>query len=214
MLFVGFVIACSSEPVLVALEASPEGETVEEKVVEAYSKPKGFLWTSPTLVEERGERHKVRWNCRWDAFKNRVEHGRDGIEFVLERGRIWVVEGDIQMVRVDLPYAMRRSQALENLGLPAQVREWFGNRRDWVTRHTAGFDRIRMGREEAESELVVWVEARKNPMGEDVEAFCFSVAHCAFNAVLPAISAWFAKPSPLVCSRSIRLHHRDVDRRS
>ena len=161
MRFVGFVIACSSEPVLVALEASPEGETVEEKVVEAYSKPEGVFvdvayFGGRTWREAQGE-----VELQMGRIQNRVEHGRDGIEFVLERGRIWVVEGDIQMVRVDLPYAMRRSQALENLGLPAQVREWFGNRRDWVTRHTAGFDRIRMGREEAESELVVWVEARK-----------------------------------------------------
>ena len=42
-----------------------------------------------------------------------------------------------------------------------KVREWHGNERDWVTQHNFGFERIRMGRDAPDSELVVWVEARK-----------------------------------------------------
>ena len=155
------MVACSSEPVLVSLEGDLDGTAAEEKAVEPYAKPAGVFVDVAYLGGRLWREAQGEVELQMGQIQRKVEHERDGVEFELDRGRVWVVEGEIQMLRVELPYAMRRSQALESIGLPAQVREWFGNRRDWVTRHSAGFDRIRMGREEADSELVLWVEARK-----------------------------------------------------
>lgn len=158
------LFACSQDPVLVGLA---EKEGLEQGTPDGpvrYEKAEGVLVDVAYLGgrgwgEVRGE-----VELQMGRIQGRTNRGRDGTEIQLDKGLIRVVDEQVQLIRVDLPFAMRRSQALENLGLPPQVREWHGNERDWVTHHNFGFERIRMGRDEPDSELVVWVEARKfNP---------------------------------------------------
>jgi len=153
--------ACSSDPVLVGLETLPSEEESAALMSKPYEKAEGVF----VDVSRFGGRH---WNqVRGEVEKQmgtvraKVDHGRDGVELRLARGSVRILDDRVQILHVDLPYVMRRSQAMEAVGLPPQVREWYGNERDWVARHAFGFDRIRMGRDDLDSELVVWVEARK-----------------------------------------------------
>ena len=129
-----------------------------------YEKAEGVLVDVAYLGGRAWDEVRGEVELQMGRIQERSERGRDGVEIRLDKGMIRVVDQQVQLLRVELPYAMRRSQALENLGLPPQVREWHSNERDWVTHHNFGFERIRMGRDEPDSELVVWVEARKfNP---------------------------------------------------
>ena len=158
------LLACSQDPVLVGL--AEEGVSAEEASSGPvrYEKADGVLVDVSYLAGRGWDEVRGEVELQMGRIQGRTDRGRDGVEIRLDKGRIRVVDGQVQLLRVELPYAMRRSQALENLGLPPQVREWHGNERDWVTHHNFGFERIRMGRDEPDSELVVWVEARKfNP---------------------------------------------------
>jgi hypothetical protein len=87
---------------------------------------------------------------------------RDGREIRLGRGLVREVNGGIYLVRVELPHPMRRSEAMRRVGLPPQVRKWLGFTNEWRASWLYGFERVRMGREERDSEFVVWVEALKS----------------------------------------------------
>ncbi|MEC7242809.1 MAG: hypothetical protein VXW32_16365 [Myxococcota bacterium] len=164
MTAVWLLLACSQDPVLVGLAEEEVLQAEEASGPVRYEKGEGVLVDVAYLGGRAWDEVRGEVELQMGQIQERVERGRDGVEIRLDRGMIRVVDQQVQLLRVELPYAMRRSQALENLGLPPQVREWHGNERDWVTHHNFGFERIRMGRDEPDSELVVWVEARKfNP---------------------------------------------------
>ena len=164
MTAVWLLLACSQDPVLVGLAEEEVLQAEEVSGPVRYEKGEGVLVDVAYLGGRAWDEVRGEVELQMGRIRERVERGRDGVEIRLDRGMIRVVDQQVQLLRIELPYAMRRSQALENLGLPPQVREWHGNERDWVTHHNFGFERIRMGRDEPDSELVVWVEARKfNP---------------------------------------------------
>lgn len=85
----------------------------------------------------------------------------DGTEYVLERGRVKVKDDVVYLVHVDLPRPMRQSAALFATGLPPDVDRPYNLTNEVRLRWHSGFDRIRMGREARDSDMVVWVEALK-----------------------------------------------------
>jgi len=156
-----FLGGCASEPVLLSVEEVATPEEVVKEEVKPYAKPEGVFVDVGFFGGRLWNEARAEAEIQMGEIRSRVEHRRDGIELRMGKGSFWIVDDKVQQIRVELPSLMRRSQAMEFLGLPPQVREWHGNERDWVTHHVFGFDRIRMGRHEADSELVVWVEARK-----------------------------------------------------
>ncbi|HJN78300.1 MAG TPA: hypothetical protein QGF58_30585 [Myxococcota bacterium] len=85
----------------------------------------------------------------------------DGTEYVMERGRVKVKDGTIYLVHVDLPRAMRQGPALHATGLPSDIDRPYNLTNEVRLRWHSGFDRIRMGREVREGDMVIWVEALK-----------------------------------------------------
>ncbi|MCB9759216.1 MAG: hypothetical protein H6739_05210 [Alphaproteobacteria bacterium] len=173
---ISLVVACTEEPILTGLE--PQGGVPASMRVDAgpeaplappepgpYQRPEGVLVDVSWLAGRS-----------WDAARDQVSvqmgdiqaihelDPRDGTEYVLEQGAVRVLDGVIYMVRVDLPRPMRRSTALFTAGLPTQVSRWYDLSDEWRLRWHAGFERIRVGKENRESEMAVWVEAMKwNP---------------------------------------------------
>ena len=161
MLTLWILISCSSEPVLVGLAEDHAAEGTADAGPQRYEKSEAVMVDLAYLAGRGWNEVRGEAELQMGRIEGRVDRGRDGTEIQLAKGLVRVVDEQVQLIRVELPYAMRRSQALEMLGLPPQVREWHGNERDWVTQHNFGFERIRMGRDAPDSELVVWVEARK-----------------------------------------------------
>jgi hypothetical protein len=153
--------ACTSDPVLVGLKDLVVEEPVSVAVTEPYEKPKGVFVDVSRFGGRQWNQIRGEVEKQMGELRAKVDHGRDGMELRLARGSVRILDDQVQIIHVELPYVMRRSQAMEAVGLPPQVREWHGNERDWVAHHAFGFERIRMGRDAPDSELVVWVEARK-----------------------------------------------------
>jgi hypothetical protein len=155
------LVACSPEPVLLGVD--PARTDVESTAVEvkAYEKPEGIFVDVAHLGGRQWNAIRAEVEQQMGPVESKSDRQRDGVEYQMGRGFVRVLRGQVQLINVELPYAMRRSQAMETLGLPPQVREWHGNKSDWVAHHAFGFDRIRMGRDAPGSELVNWVEARK-----------------------------------------------------
>jgi hypothetical protein len=155
--------ACSSGPVLLGVDETVGLAEKGAQAPVAYEKPEGVFVDVGRLSGRQWNTIRGEVEQQMGMLQTKVDRGRDGIEYQLGRGYVRVVGGQVQMIWLELPYAMRRSQAMEVIGLPPQVREWHSNKRDWVAHHQFGFDRIRMGRtgSESESELVEWVEVRK-----------------------------------------------------
>jgi hypothetical protein len=153
--------ACSSEPVLLGVEKVETEASPESKVTAPYEKPEGVFVDVARLGGRQWNSIRSEVEQQMGQMQSKVDRGRDGVEYQLGRGFVRVIRGQVQLIHVELPYAMRRSQAMEAVGLPPQVREWHGNERDWVAHHSFDFERIRMGRDAQDSEMVLWVEARK-----------------------------------------------------
>ncbi len=153
----------SSEPVLVALGPAPtEAGSEGEEANTPYQKPEGVLVDVTHLVTRSLD--EVRSDLE-DQLGSVVEivdlDSRDGREIRMERGRVREVDGSIYLLWLELPRPMRRSEALMRLGMRSQVREWLGLTLEWRASWVQGMERIRMGREERDSEFVVWVEVRR-----------------------------------------------------
>lgn len=161
-LFVLWIFAaCSSGPVLLGVDETVGLEDDGAQAQVAYEKPEGVFVDVGRLGGRQWNTIRAEVELQMGMLQTKVDRGRDGTEYQLGRGFVRIVNEQVQLIWVELPYPMRRSQAMEAIGLPPQVREWHSNKRDWVAHHTFGFDRIRMGRAEADSEMVDWVEARK-----------------------------------------------------
>jgi len=100
-----------------------------------------------------------------------VQSSRDldpgkGREIQFERGILRTLKGTIYMMRVPLPYPMRRSEALEKLGFPPYVGGYTGFHREYRLHNEWGFRRIRMKRESRHSERVTEMETWRWLPGE------------------------------------------------
>jgi len=159
------LVACGPpEPVLPGViaqdQTTQEGLKVRPRT--AYEKPPG-VYVDVGYLCGRGldAVREVLAEQLGDVVETVELDPRDGRELGLQRGRVRVKDGRIYQVRVTLDGPLRRSTALQALGLPPTVRKWNAFTREFNTRHHAGFDRIRMGRLEPGSEEVSWVEVRK-----------------------------------------------------
>lgn len=155
------LVSCATEPVLLGVEQVGASEESTPEVARPYEKVEGVFVDVAYLAGRQWNSIRPEVERQMGQVESKVDRGRDGVETRLGRGFVRVMRGQIQLITVNLPYAMRRSQAMESVGLPPQVREWHGNEHDWVAHHAFGFDRIRMGRDAPGSEMVIWVEARK-----------------------------------------------------
>jgi hypothetical protein len=156
----------SGEPVLTSLSATPAvvGSTSASEPL-AYTKPENVLVDVPHMVGKSLDVARGDLEEQLGSVQTVSELGaREGREIVFDRGHVRELNGSIYLVYVDLPRPMRRSEAMFAVGLPSQVREWLGVTLEWRTSWAHGMERIRMGREERDSEFVLWVEVRRyNP---------------------------------------------------
>jgi hypothetical protein len=152
-------LACRSDaPVLtgIAVESSEDEDALH------YQKPEGVYVDLAYLG-----------GARWDRVRGEVTEQLgdilevndlgvlDGTEYVLERGRVKVKAGEIYLVHVDLPRPTRPGSALATCNLPTTADNPFRLTHEIRYRWHAGFDRIRLGREERDEDMVIWVEALK-----------------------------------------------------
>ncbi len=153
----------SSEPVLVALGTGPsEAASESESANTPYQKPESVLVDVIHLVTKSLNEARSDLEDQLGSVVEIVElDPQDGREIRLERGKVREVDGSIYQLWLELPRPMRRSEALMQLGMRPQVREWMGLTLEWRTSWVQGMERIRMGREEQDSEFVVWVEVRR-----------------------------------------------------
>ncbi len=93
----------------------------------------------------------------------------EGTEMTFERGIIRVSDEQIYMISVPLPEPLRRSEALQLLGFPPYVDRYITLHREYRLNHEWGFRRIRMKRQDRDSELVTNVEAWRWIPGEHAQ---------------------------------------------
>lgn len=153
----------ADEPVLTGVpdvEANPA-----QQELTSYALPKGVLVDMPFLAGQSWDQVRDQVGAQLGDIQGKTElDPRDGTEYLLERGKVRVKDGTIYLVHMDLPRPMRRGAALVAAGLPLQTDGWFSTTLEWRLRWTSGLERVRMGREQRDSEDVVWVEVLKwNP---------------------------------------------------
>ena len=78
-----------------------------------------------------------------------------------ENGLLRVLEGQIYMIKVQLPSPVRRSTALIQTGFPEQVDDYIDTHKEYQLLNEWGFRRIRMRRKNRTEELVKSIEAWK-----------------------------------------------------
>ncbi len=159
-------LAACSEPVLLGVDMEPivDIETDELAPAATYVKSEDVEVDSRYLLGRHIDEANTELTTQMGEILSRVDLGLDGVEVVLERGKVRLIDDILYQIYFELPFVMRRSQALEAVGLPAQVGAWHGNTLDWVVKWSFGMERIRMGRESRGAEHVTWVEVRKfNP---------------------------------------------------
>lgn len=165
-------IACSEEPVLQAidtpqiLEAVPSADQrLQEKKEQPYSKRDGVYVDVLYLGGLDWDNQQLALNTQLGELQQRTELPmQQGIEYVYDRGTIYVYDGRIYRMDVPLPEHMRRSNALQLLGFPEYVDKYLITHREYILENEWNFRRIRMMRESKENELVTLVSAWKfNP---------------------------------------------------
>ena len=153
------------EPVLpgVVQESHTALASPGERHRPGYEKPPGILVDVKFLCGRTLSEVRDQLSIQMGDIQQIIDlDPRDGRELVLERGSVRVKGDTIYMVRVQLEGPLRRSPALQAVGLPVTVRRWNSFTHEFSTRHHAGYARIRMGRLEPESEAVTWVEVMKD----------------------------------------------------
>ena len=146
--------------VIQAPETTDDGLTV--RPLKTYEKPPGVYVDVGYLCGKSLESVRDQLSVQLgDIRASTALNPKDGKELVLERGRVRVKDGRIYLIRVELEGSLRRSTALQAIGLPPTVRKWNAFTHEFNTRHHAGFERIRLGRMEPGTEEVLWVEVMK-----------------------------------------------------
>ena len=173
ILFLSLHACRDQEPVLVGIPPAPllsQAQSAQQKrsipkpkiEVKHYKKPeavivdvqafggKSFHEVQPYLVDQLGgfvSKHPL--------------SPKDGERRVYERGEVRVVDDEIYMIRFQLPEAMRRNKALQAAGFMEQIDEYIITHKEYKALHQYEFVRLRMLREDKESELVNIFEAWK-----------------------------------------------------
>jgi hypothetical protein len=175
LLWLALGMGCETEPPV--LTGIPDRAILTPREAEAPASPKrtgaGYEKSADVLVDARhlgGKRFtKVRdliADQLGQLTASRELDAKKGRELTFERGTIRIVNGSIYMLRVPLPFPMRRSEALETLGFPPYVGGYTGFHREYRLHNEWGFRRIRMKRENRHSERVTQVEAWRWLPGE------------------------------------------------
>ena len=170
MLLCGPWLGCGpSEPVLPGVVSAPTetAEGLSLRAQQTYEKPPGVYVDVAYLCGRSLDAVRDDLSAQLgDIQASTTLSPKDGRELKLERGMVRVKDGRIYLVHVDLEGPLRRSTALQAVGLSPTVRKWNAFTHEFSTRHHAGFERIRMGRLEPDGEAVVWVEVMKaSPRG-------------------------------------------------
>lgn len=171
---VWYLLACGSpEPVLRAVQPTPEAEVVAERRKEAelkatpaavdarYVKPEGVYVDARYLGGRPWRTVRADVEEQLGAVIEEREAAGGGLEVVLERGTIRLSDARIQMVEVPLPELMRRSDAMAALGFPPPTRDYQPFSLEFRLLNEWGFRRIRFFRAEPGSEDIVKVQAWK-----------------------------------------------------
>ena len=157
----GLAACGQQEPILSGLRAAPSAQAPGAP----YVRPDHVLVDVSYLGGRSWEESRDVVDEQLGSIIERVElDPRDGVEIRLERGAVRVKDGQIYLITVTLPRPTRRAAALHSLNLPPQIDSWFSLTDELRARWEAGFERIRLGRSEPESEMIIWVEVMKwNP---------------------------------------------------
>lgn len=154
----GLAACAAEEPILSGLRPTPDAQAPGAP----YVRPDHVLVDVSYLGGRSWEEARDVVDEQLGAITERVElDPRDGVEIRLERGAVRVKDGQIYLITVNLPRPTRRAAALHSVNLPPQIDSWFSLRDELRARWEAGFERIRLGRVEPESEMIVWVEVMK-----------------------------------------------------
>ena len=154
------LLACEpTEPVLSGV-APPE---VQHEPIDGdfYVKAEGVYVDAQYIAGKSWGLVRDEVNAQMGDVAEVKDLGRDGRQITLERGHIKESEGTVYLVHVTLPRPMRRTAALHATGLPPQADDWHAFTHEYRLRWHGNFDRIRMGRLEADSDMVAWVEAKR-----------------------------------------------------
>ena len=161
------------EPVLVGIPPTPilsQAQSAKQKrstptptvEVQHYKKPEAvivdvqafggasFTEVQPYLAEQLG-----------GFVSKHTLSPKDGERRVYERGEVRVVDDEIYMIRFTLPESMRRNKALQAAGFLEQIDEYIITHKEYKALHQYEFVRIRMLREDKETEMVTVFEAWK-----------------------------------------------------
>lgn len=164
--------SCSEpEPVVSGVEPVPVEEvTARREAAEAATRPEAadtvYQKAEGVYVDLRflSGRPYARIRGEIQAQLGGVVSARDlgelGEEKTLERGVLRVDrDGMVYMIALDLPEALRRSEALAQLGVPQQVDRWQDLPLEFRANHVFGIRRLRLFRAEKGAEEVARVEA-------------------------------------------------------
>lgn len=154
------LLACTDDAPILSGVGETDVARVEAVDVAPYETPEGVVVDAPYLAGRSWEQVRDVVSAQLgDIQEVRALDPRDGTEYVLERGRVRVHDGQVYLVYLELPRATRRSSALLQTGFPPQADRWFELHDEFRLRWHAGFERLRMGRDEENPEMVIWVEA-------------------------------------------------------
>jgi len=155
------LLACEPEPVLPVVAAT-EPVNDNTRAQADYALAEGVLVDVQYLAGRNWEAVRDEVGRQMGAVQEASDLPRqEGRLIRLERGEVEIRDDRICRIKVLLPEPRRRSGALSAVGLPVHVDNWMATHREFRLRWTWNFERIRMGRASAESEEVVWVEARR-----------------------------------------------------
>jgi hypothetical protein len=125
-----------------------------------YQKPDGVFVDVHFLCGQDFERVRDQLSAQMGGMLEAVElEGKNGRELRLERGLVRVVDDRVYMIRVSLPEALRRAEALAATGFPPAVGQYITTQGEYRLNQEWGFRRVRLKRLDTRSELVTQVEA-------------------------------------------------------
>ncbi len=174
-----FLFACNDpEPVLRAIEAPPTVEEVAERRAASelrvtpanldatYEKP-AFVYVDARHLGGRSFRSaRAEIEQQLGAVIEERPVSATTKEVVFERGTLRLVGDTIQMIEVPLPEAVRRTEALGQLGFPPATDEYQALALEFRLLNSWGFRRIRLFRVARGSEEIARVQAWRFSDGE------------------------------------------------
>lgn len=134
-------------------EAAPDGPTV-------YQRAEGVYVDARYLGGKRYREVRDEVAAQLGALQSAEDlPGDNGREMVFERGNLRLIDDQIILVEVPLPTPLRRTEALAILGFPPATGRYLILHREFRLNHVWGFRRLRMMRENRNSENVIRVQA-------------------------------------------------------